>query len=81
MREEEAELSLSTSSSPLKAKEKININTAARDELMRLPGIGEVLANRIIERRPFEKIDAIGEVEGIGRKKLEDIRPNLKVKH
>jgi competence protein ComEA len=79
-REEDAELALSTKTQPLAPGYKININTAPRDELMRLTGIGEVLANRIIEGRPYRTIDGIGEVEGIGRKKLAALRPNLKVK-
>ena len=44
--------------------------TADRDELMTLPGIGEVIAERIIvyreENGPFEKIEDIVNVSGIG---------------
>jgi competence protein ComEA len=57
----------------------LNINTAARDELMALPGIGEVTANRIIEQRPFEKIDDLTRVPGIGTASLEKIRPFLTI--
>ena len=52
------------------ADEKININTAGADELMRLKGIGEKLAGRIIADREengvFARIEDITRVSGIG---------------
>lgn len=78
-REENAELALATKTQPLDSNVKINLNAAARDELMRLPGIGEVIANRIIEQRPFKSIDSLFKVDGIGPKTLEQIKPNLTV--
>ena len=52
------------------ADEKININTAGADELMRLDGIGEKLAGRIIadreENGAFTRIEDITRVSGIG---------------
>ncbi len=78
-REEDAELELATKGKPLDPDFKINLNTAPRDELMRLPGIGEVLANRIIQQRPYKTIDAITEVDGIGQTILQDLRPYLKL--
>lgn len=52
----------------------VDINTATREELTTLPGIGEVLADRIIEYRithgPFEVFEQLLNVEGIGSGKL-----------
>ncbi len=56
----------------------INPNTASRDELMRIPGIGEVTALAIIESRPYQKADDLLQVSGIGPKTLEKISPWFK---
>lgn len=57
----------------------INPNTAARDELMKLPGVGEVTANRIIESRPYSKPEDLLEVSGIGKQTLLQLEPFLEV--
>lgn len=44
------------------------LNTADADELARLPGIGPVLARRIVERRPFHSMEELARVPGIGPK-------------
>ena len=55
----------------------VNINTADADTLTALPGIGRVLAERIVAYRrqngPFRAVEEIMKVEGIGEKKAEAI--------
>ena len=56
---------------------KLNINTADADELARLPGIGPVLARRIIDARsqkPFTGLEDLRRVGGIGPKRLDTLR-------
>lgn len=58
----------------------ININTATADELMTLSGIGEVMAQRIIEYRtsnPFKSKEDIMSVDGIGSKTYEKIKDSI----
>lgn len=54
--------------------ELVNINIASAAELMRLPGIGEVLGERIVSYRQahggFKTIEEIMEVDGIGEGKF-----------
>jgi competence protein ComEA len=59
----------------------IAINTANKNELMKLPGIGETTAERIIAFRQgngyFKNDTELLKVKGIGKKKLEQIKPYL----
>ena len=55
----------------------VNINTASEDELKTLPGIGAVTAEAIIEYRastPFQAIEDIKNVSGIGESKFSRIK-------
>jgi len=54
---------------------KIDINTATEKELTTVPGIGHVMAARIIAARPFRSADDLKRVSGIGDKKYTQIRP------
>lgn len=57
----------------------VNINTASADELETLPGIGPTLAKLIIDGRPYATPDDLERVSGIGAKKLQSLRPYVKV--
>ena len=62
--------------------EPINVNTASADELRQLPGIGPTLSARIIqarEQRPFQSVDELRRVKGVGAKTLNELRPFVKV--
>jgi competence protein ComEA len=56
----------------------VNINTASKEALASLPGIGEELSVRIIEYRNahggFQTIEDIMKVDGIGQGKFQDIK-------
>ena len=54
---------------------KIDINTATEKELTTVPGIGHVMAARIIAARPFRSADDLKRVSGIGDKNYAKIRP------
>lgn len=62
----------------------ININTATSQQLQKLPGIGESIANRIISYRnsngKFEKIEDLKNVSGIGEAKFNNIKEYICVK-
>ena len=53
---------------------KIDINAASAQDLQTLVGIGTVLAQRIIELRPFYTLDELTKVNGIGAATLENIK-------
>ena len=59
----------------------VNLNTAGRDELDTLPGIGPALADRIIEYRqrngPFQRPEDIKKVSGIGDKVYENLKDRI----
>lgn len=69
--------------SALQPEKPININTATVEELTELPRIGEVTATRIVawreENGPFSSTDELMNVQGIGERVYERIRPYVTV--
>lgn len=63
---------------------KLDINAASPLELAELPGIGEVLAQRIVQYRleigMFRSVEELTDVEGIGNKKMDAIREFVTVR-
>ncbi len=61
----------------------VNLNTANLAELDSLPGVGPVLAQRILDWRAqngrFSTVDELGEVSGIGEAVLGRLRPRVRV--
>lgn len=62
---------------------KVNLNTAAADELATLPRVGPVLAQRIVDWRThhgnFQRVEELDAVDGFGPKLLEALLPLLRV--
>jgi competence ComEA-like helix-hairpin-helix protein len=71
------------SADPISRKEsgKLNINRATKQQLMDLPGIGEVTADRILQLREetgdFTTLEDLRAVKGISKKKLERLSPMI----
>jgi competence protein ComEA len=65
------------------AEHPINVNEASRQALKALPGIGPALSGRIVEyrstQRPFQRVEELRRVRGIGPKTLSDLRPMVTV--
>ncbi len=58
----------------------VDINSASVAELASLPGIGPVMAERIVAGRPYASVDAVLEVRGIGPARLAALRPRARIK-
>ncbi|MFA5032004.1 MAG: ComEA family DNA-binding protein [bacterium] len=62
---------------------RVNINTASMEELISLPGVGSVYAQRIIEYREkkgkFKNIEEIINIYGIGQKRFDKLKDKITV--
>lgn len=69
--------------SRLKEERKVNINTATAEQLTVIPGVGEVLAERIVGYRKtsgsFHSPRDLMNVKGVGEKKLEQMSDYVKL--
>ena len=57
----------------------IDINLASLEQLISLPGIGQVLAQRIVEGRPYEAVEDLMDVSGIAEKRFGAIKNSIVV--
>ncbi|HWW75277.1 MAG TPA: helix-hairpin-helix domain-containing protein [Pyrinomonadaceae bacterium] len=67
---------------PPNAAAAVALNTASREELEKLPGVGPVLAARIVEHRErfgrFRRVEHLLMVRGIGERRFLQLRPYIK---
>lgn len=79
---EKGEIISNTLSEP-KSNGKININTAGKEELMKLPGVGETIAQAIIDYREqhnaFQSLDELMNVTGIGEVKFDKLKDLIEI--
>jgi comEA protein len=61
----------------------ISLNRSSREELMKLPGVGEVMSGRIVSYREhrggFRSLEELMNVQGLGEKKFEKLKPYLRL--
>ena len=57
-----------------KAEKKINLNSASKEQLKEIKGIGDALADAIIKGRPYKSWDDVSKVKGIGDAKLKTLK-------
>ncbi len=78
-----ASLSLDTKVASSETNERLSINTASIAELEKLPGVGKVLAERIVRYReehgPFRRTEHLMMVQGMSDNKFRKIRPLVTV--
>ena len=77
-------LSKSDDIKPKISVKSININTALKKDLLRLPKIGSITAERIIQYRdvfgPFKSIEGLLNIKGIGPKTLDQLKQFIQIK-
>ncbi|MDD5558785.1 helix-hairpin-helix domain-containing protein [Candidatus Methylomirabilis sp.] len=58
---------------------KLNLNSATARELEKLPGIGRELAERVIQHRPYRKLDELVAKKVLSRKQFARIKERIRV--
>ena len=65
------------------AIKQVDLNRASEEELMRVPGIGEIMAGRIVafrdEHGPFKRVEDLMKIKGIGEKSFQKLSAHVKV--
>jgi competence protein ComEA len=70
-----AALLLAATFTPAVAAAPVDVNTADVKALEALPGVGPATAQAIVAGRPYSTVDDLARVKGIGKGKLEKMRP------
>ena len=77
-------LSKSDDIKPKISVKSLDVNTASKNDLMTLPKIGPVTAEKIIQYRddfgPFKSIEDLLKIKGIGQKTLDQLKPFIQIK-
>jgi competence ComEA-like helix-hairpin-helix protein len=58
---------------------RVNINTATIEELETLPGIGPAKARFIVANRPYQSVENLAKLQGIGHRLATDLQPLIKI--
>ncbi len=76
-------LALACATATVPALAAVDLNTATRDELVAVPGIGPTKAQAIVDHRtangPFKSVDDLRDVKGFRGKLVDRLRPELTV--
>ena len=64
-----------------KCDKPIDLNTASNEQLQEIPRVGPATATKITAGRPYESVEDLLKIPGIGEKTLEKIRPCVTVRH